>query len=98
MMSPTFRFDLARCSDGQHFPTAGPGEAERTTCWTSRAPANVISLKLVKHGGLLATRDVAAVAQAAGIGRQPGAGLFRSDPVCTRLAAGERWIRTLGPA
>jgi muconate cycloisomerase len=29
--------------------------------------ADVVSLKLVKHGGLLATRDVAAVARAAGI-------------------------------
>jgi muconate cycloisomerase len=29
--------------------------------------ADVVSLKLVKHGGLLATRDVAAVAEAAGI-------------------------------
>jgi muconate cycloisomerase len=36
------------------------------------AAADVVSLKLVKHGGLLATRDVAAVAQAAGIGLYGG--------------------------
>ena len=36
------------------------------------AGADVVSLKLVKHGGLLATRDVAAVAQAAGIGLYGG--------------------------
>jgi muconate cycloisomerase len=29
--------------------------------------ADVVSLKLVKHGGLLATREVAAVAVAAGV-------------------------------
>jgi muconate cycloisomerase len=34
--------------------------------------ADVVSLKLVKHGGLLAARDVAAVAQAAGIGLYGG--------------------------
>jgi muconate cycloisomerase len=34
--------------------------------------ADVVSLKLVKHGGLLATRDVAAVAEAAGIGLNGG--------------------------
>jgi muconate cycloisomerase len=34
--------------------------------------ADVVSLKLVKHGGLLATRDVAAVAQAAGMGLYGG--------------------------
>jgi hypothetical protein len=34
----------------------------------ARRGADVVSLKLVKHGGLLATRDVAAVAEAAGIG------------------------------
>jgi muconate cycloisomerase len=34
--------------------------------------ADVVSLKLVKHGGLLATRDVAAVAGAAGIGLYGG--------------------------
>jgi muconate cycloisomerase len=34
--------------------------------------ADVVSLKLVKHGGLLATRNVAAVAQAAGIGLYGG--------------------------
>jgi muconate cycloisomerase len=34
--------------------------------------ADVVSLKLVKHGGLLATRDVAAVAKAAGIGLYGG--------------------------
>jgi muconate cycloisomerase len=34
--------------------------------------ADVVSLKLVKHGGLLATRDVAAVAQSAGIGLYGG--------------------------
>jgi muconate cycloisomerase len=34
--------------------------------------ADVVSLKLVKHGGLLATRDVAAVARAAGIGLYGG--------------------------
>ena len=36
------------------------------------AAADVVSLKLVKHGGLLATRDVAAVAEAAGIGLYGG--------------------------
>ena len=36
------------------------------------AAADVISLKLVKHGGLLATRKVAAVAEAAGIGLYGG--------------------------
>ncbi len=34
--------------------------------------ADVVSLKLVKHGGLLATRDIAAVARAAGIGLYGG--------------------------
>ena len=34
--------------------------------------ADVVSLKLVKHGGLLAMRDVASVAQAAGIGLYGG--------------------------
>jgi muconate cycloisomerase len=34
--------------------------------------ADVVSLKLVKHGGLLATRDVAAVAGSAGIGLYGG--------------------------
>ena len=34
--------------------------------------ADVVSIKLVKHGGLLATRDVAAVAEAAGIGLYGG--------------------------
>jgi muconate cycloisomerase len=34
--------------------------------------ADVVSLKLVKHGGLLATREVAAVAEAAGIGLYGG--------------------------
>jgi muconate cycloisomerase len=34
--------------------------------------ADVVSLKLVKHGGLLATRDVAAVAEGAGIGLYGG--------------------------
>ena len=34
--------------------------------------ADVVSLKLVKHGGLLATRDVAAMAAAAGIGLYGG--------------------------
>ena len=34
--------------------------------------ADVVSLKLVKHGGLLATRKVAAVAEAAGIGLYGG--------------------------
>jgi len=34
--------------------------------------ADVVSLKLVKHGGLLATRNVAAVADAAGIGLYGG--------------------------
>jgi muconate cycloisomerase len=34
--------------------------------------ADVVSLKLVKHGGLLATRDVAAMAGAAGIGLYGG--------------------------
>jgi muconate cycloisomerase len=34
--------------------------------------ADVVSLKLVKHGGLLATRDVAAVAEAAGVGLYGG--------------------------
>jgi len=34
--------------------------------------ADVVSLKLVKHGGLLATRDVATVAEAAGVGLYGG--------------------------
>jgi muconate cycloisomerase len=34
--------------------------------------ADIVSLKLVKHGGLLATRDVAAVAGAAGVGLYGG--------------------------
>jgi muconate cycloisomerase len=34
--------------------------------------ADVVSLKIVKHGGLLATRDVAAVAEAAGLGLYGG--------------------------
>jgi muconate cycloisomerase len=34
--------------------------------------ADVVSLKLVKHGGLLATREVAAVAEAAGVGLYGG--------------------------
>lgn len=34
--------------------------------------ADVVSLKLVKHGGLLATRDVAAVARSAGMGLYGG--------------------------
>jgi muconate cycloisomerase len=34
--------------------------------------ADVVSLKLVKHGGLLAMRNVAAVAEAAGIGLYGG--------------------------
>ena len=34
--------------------------------------AEVVSLKLVKHGGLLATRDVAAIAEAAGVGLYGG--------------------------
>ena len=34
--------------------------------------ADVVSLKLVTHGGLLATRDVAAVAEAAGVGLYGG--------------------------
>src|ERR1700736_6033791 len=34
--------------------------------------ADVVSLKLVKHGGLLATRNVAAVAEAAGVGLYGG--------------------------
>ena len=48
--------------------------SRRTTCSKSRAPeaVDVVSLKLVKHGGLLATRDVAAVAEAAGIGLYGG--------------------------
>jgi muconate cycloisomerase len=36
------------------------------------AAADVVSLKLVKHGGLLGTRKVAAVAEAAGIGLYGG--------------------------
>jgi muconate cycloisomerase len=36
------------------------------------AAADVVSLKLVKHGGLLNTRKVAAVAEAAGIGLYGG--------------------------
>lgn len=38
----------------------------------SAAAADVVSLKLVKHGGLLNTRKVAAVAEAAGIGLYGG--------------------------
>ena len=42
------------------------------------AAADVVSLKLVKHGGLLNTRKVAAVAEAAGIGLY-GGGLLESS-------------------
>ncbi len=38
----------------------------------SAGAADVISLKLVKHGGLINTRKVAAVAEAAGIGLYGG--------------------------
>lgn len=38
----------------------------------SHAAADAISLKLVKHGGLLAMREVAAIAEAAGIGLYGG--------------------------
>jgi muconate cycloisomerase len=44
----------------------------------SAAAADLVSLKLVKHGGLLNTRKVAAVAEAAGIGLY-GGGLLESS-------------------
>jgi muconate cycloisomerase len=47
--------------------------------------ADVVSLKLVKHGGLLATRDVAAVAGAAGIGLYGGCLLESSVGVAAHL-------------
>jgi len=47
--------------------------------------ADVVSLKLVKHGGLLATRDVAAVAEAAGIGLYGGCLLESSIGVAAHL-------------
>ncbi len=47
--------------------------------------ADVVSLKLVKHGGLLATRDVAAVAGAAGIGLYGGSLLESSVGVAAHL-------------
>jgi muconate cycloisomerase len=49
------------------------------------AAADVVSLKLVKHGGLLATRDVAAVAGAAGIGLYGGCLLESSIGAATHL-------------
>ena len=48
--------------------------------------ADVVSLKLVKHGGLLATRDVAAVAEAAGIGLYGGCLLESSIGAAAHLA------------
>ncbi len=48
--------------------------------------ADVVSLKLVKHGGLLATRDVAAVAEAAGIGIYGGCLLESSIGAAAHLA------------
>jgi muconate cycloisomerase len=47
--------------------------------------ADVVSLKLVKHGGLLAARDVAAVAEAAGIGLYGGCLLESSIGVAAHL-------------
>ena len=45
----------------------------RMTCWRRRRrAADVVSLKLVKHGGLSDLRNVAAVAEAAGIGLYGG--------------------------
>jgi muconate cycloisomerase len=54
--------------------------------------ADVVSLKLVKHGGLLATRDVAAVAEAAGIGLYGGCLLESSIGAAAHLQvfAGQR--------
>jgi muconate cycloisomerase len=46
--------------------------------------ADVVSLKLVKHGGLLATRNVAAVAEAAGIGLY-GAACWRARSALRRI-------------
>lgn len=48
--------------------------------------ADVVSLKLVKHGGMLATRDVAAIADAAGIGLYGGCLLESSIGAAAHLA------------
>ncbi len=50
-----------------------------------RAAADVVSLKLVKHGGLLNTRKVAAVAEAAGIGLYGGCLLENSIGAAAHL-------------
>ena len=55
--------------------------------------ADVVSLKLVKHGGLLATRDVAAVAEAAGIGLYGGCLLESSIGAAAHLASIRRAAR-----
>jgi muconate cycloisomerase len=47
--------------------------------------ADVVSLKLVKHGGLLAMRDIAAVARSAGIGLDGGCLLESSIGSAARL-------------
>jgi muconate cycloisomerase len=68
--------------------------------------ADVVSLKLVKHGGLLATRDVAAVAEAVGIGLYGGCllessiGAGRASPSLrrtTRSGVGLRAFRSADP-
>lgn len=51
------------------------------------AAADVVSLKLVKHGGLLNTRKVAAVAEAAGIGLYGGCLLESSIGAAAHLQA-----------
>ena len=52
-----------------------------------RGAADVVSLKLVKHGGLLNTRKVAAVAEAAGIGLYGGCLLESSVGAAAHLQA-----------
>jgi muconate cycloisomerase len=57
--------------------------------------ADVVSLKLVKHGGLFATRKVAAVAEAAGIGLYGGCLLESSIGAAAHLQVFAT-LRTLG--
>ncbi len=61
----------------------------------SAAAADVVSLKLVKHGGLLNTRKVAAVAEAAGIGLYGGC-LLESSIGAAASAGSFATLRELG--
>ena len=69
----------------------GPAEGGRVRFSASemaavgRAAADVVSLKLVKHGGLLNTRKVAAVAEAASIGLYRGCHLESSIGAAAHL-------------